>query len=236
MPADQTIPTEYVPILCILPDGRLYAEMWTGVSMTVYSSSAVNDGNWHRVVMTSGASSIKVYLDGTVIGEATGVPRHLSMRYNQIGMNAAWGRTAAGILDETGEWNGYTGLIDDFIFYSNAQSGGEIAKETQAITFDELPAKTLESASFELVASASSSLPVTYTSSNTAVATISGSTVTLHSAGTTEIAANQAGNETYSAAPQVARTLKVIDKACGNDRCCLNYYFKFSSFGRQRDK
>ena len=212
MLADQTIPTEYVPILCILPDGRLYAEMWTGVSMTVYSSSAVNDGNWHRVVMTSGASSIKVYLDGTVIGEAMGVPQHLHMRYNQIGMNAAWGRTAAGILDETGAWNGYTGLIDDFIFYSNAQSGGEIAKETQNITFDELPAKTLESASFDLAATASSGLPITYTSSNTAVATISGSTVTLHSAGTTEIAANQAGNETYSAAPQVARTLKVIDK------------------------
>ena len=212
MPAAQTIPTEFVPILCILPDGRLYAEMWIGTSMNVFSSSAVNDGNWHRVVMTSGENSIKVYLDGSVIGEATGVPRHLSMRYNQIGTNAAWSRSQMGLPDVVGNWYGYTGLIDDFIFYSNAQSGGEIAKETQTISFSELPVKTLESASFELAATASSGLPVIYTSSNTAVATISGSTVTLHSAGTTEIAANQPGDETYSAAPQVARTLKVIDK------------------------
>ncbi len=210
--AAQTTPTEFVPILCILPDGRLYAEMWIGSSMTVVSSSAVNDGNWHRVVMTSGENSIKVYLDGSVIGEATGVPRHLSMRYNQIGTNAAWSRSEMGLPNQVSVWYGYTGLIDDFIFYSNAQSGGEISKETQVITFPELPIKTLESASFELAATTSSGLPITYTSSNTDVATVSGSTVTLHSAGTAEIAANQAGNETYSAAPQVSRTLKVIDK------------------------
>ncbi len=210
--ADQTTPNEFVPILCILPNGRLYAEMWIGTSMTVVSSNVVNDGNWHRVVMTSGASSIKVYLDGLVIGEATGVPQHLHMNYNQIGTNAAWSRSDKGLPDFVGSWYGYTGLIDDFIFYSNAQTGGEIAKETQTITFNELPVKTLESASFELAATASSGLPITYTSSNTAVATVSGSTVTLHSAGTTEIAANQPGDDTYSAAPQVARTLKVIDK------------------------
>lgn len=210
-PAAQGIPNQFVPILCILPNGKLYAEMWTGTSMTVTSPAAVNDGNWHRVVMTSNESSIRVYLDGTDIGGQTGVPQHLSMSYNQIGVNAAWSRSSAGLPDVVGNWYYYTGLIDDFIFYSNAQSATEIAKETQTITFDALPVKTLESASFDLGATASSGLPVTYTSSNSSVATISGTTVTLHGVGTADITANQPGDATYSAAPQVVRTLTVID-------------------------
>ena len=200
--------TEYVPVLSVRSDGKLYAEMWTGSSMTVISTQIVNDNEWHRVVMTSGTNSIRVYLDGVDIGGATGTPRHLSMNINQVGTNAGWGRTG---LPPAFTWNGFTGLIDDFIFYSNAQSAGEIAKQTQTISFDVLPTKTLGSAEFELTATASSGLSVTYTSSNSAVATISGSTVTLHGVGTTEIAANQSGSETYSAAPQVVRTLKVID-------------------------
>lgn len=200
--------TEYVPVLSVRSDGKLYAEMWTGSSMTVTSTQIVNDNEWHRVVMTSGTNSIRVYLDGVDIGGATGTPQHLSMNINQVGTNAGWGRTG---LPPAFTWNGFTGLIDDFTFYSNAQSASEIAKQTQTISFDALPAKTLGSAQFELTATASSGLSVTYTSSNSAVATISGSTVTLHGVGTTEIAANQSGNGTYSAAPQVVRTLYVID-------------------------
>ncbi len=79
----------------------------------------------------------------------------------------------------------------------------------QTITFGALSAKTTGDAPFDLTATATSGLTVSYSSSNTAVATISGSTVTIVGGGTTDITASQAGNSTYSAAPNVIQTLTV---------------------------
>ena len=62
-----------------------------------------------------------------------------------------------------------------------------------------------------LVASASSALPVTYSivAGNTASATLAGNQLTLSSTGSITIAADQAGNGTYAAAPEVTRTILV---------------------------
>ncbi len=57
--------------------------------------------------------------------------------------------------------------------------------------------------------SASSGLTVTYTSSNTDVATVSGSTITIVGAGTSTITASQAGNDDYNAASDVEQVLTV---------------------------
>jgi uncharacterized protein YjdB len=73
-------------------------------------------------------------------------------------------------------------------------------KQTQTITFNALPDKKVTDASFELSATTSSALPVTYTSSDLSVASISGSAVTIHKAGTTTITATQAGNDTWNPA------------------------------------
>jgi hypothetical protein len=80
---------------------------------------------------------------------------------------------------------------------------------SQTITFGALSAKTYGDAPFTLAATASSGLPVTYSSSNTSVATISGSTVTIVGGGPTMITANQLGDATYSAAPPVSQNLTV---------------------------
>jgi Leucine-rich repeat (LRR) protein len=72
--------------------------------------------------------------------------------------------------------------------------------QTQTITFGTLPAKKVGDAAFQLAATASSGLPVTYTSSNSSVASISGSTVTILKAGTVTITATQAGNDSWSQA------------------------------------
>jgi hypothetical protein len=66
--------------------------------------------------------------------------------------------------------------------------------------------------SFQLVATASSGLPVSFASSVAGVATISGSLCTPVSAGITLITATQAGNSAYSAASAVTQTLVVVDK------------------------
>ncbi|HAS46583.1 MAG TPA: hypothetical protein DCS93_39235 [Microscillaceae bacterium] len=86
---------------------------------------------------------------------------------------------------------------------------GTVNKNDQTITFGALTAKTFGDAAFNLTATASSGLGVTYTSSNTSVATISGNTVTIVGAGTTTITASQAGDATYNAATDVSQPFTV---------------------------
>ena len=81
----------------------------------------------------------------------------------------------------------------------------------QSITFGELPDKVYGDADFQLLATASSGLPVTYISSNPRVATITGDVVKIIGVGTTLITAHQVGNEEYKPT-QVEQTLKVDGK------------------------
>ncbi|MES2649498.1 MAG: MBG domain-containing protein, partial [Bacteroidota bacterium] len=83
------------------------------------------------------------------------------------------------------------------------------AVQSQTITFSALASKTYGDPSFNLTATASSGLPITYISSNTSVATISGSTVTIVSAGSTIITASQAGDANYNAAASVSQTFTI---------------------------
>jgi hypothetical protein len=87
-----------------------------------------------------------------------------------------------------------------------------IDKATQTINFVTPSAKTYGDAPFELAATSSSGLPVSYTSSVTTVATVSGSTVAIAGAGSTFIRANQPGDLNYLPATQVNRALTVNKK------------------------
>jgi hypothetical protein len=90
----------------------------------------------------------------------------------------------------------------------SAESGGLLPTFTdqpvnfviQTISFPALPAITYGDPPVTLYATASSGLPVTFTSSNTAVATFSGNVLTANSTGIAEITAMQTGNGTYAPA------------------------------------
>ena len=82
----------------------------------------------------------------------------------------------------------------------------------QTITFAALSNRTYGDATFQLSASASSGLGVSFTSSDTNVATVDGNTVTIVGAGSTTITAIQAGNGVYAAAASVQRTLTIDPK------------------------
>jgi hypothetical protein len=84
-----------------------------------------------------------------------------------------------------------------------------VTKGDQTLTFNPLDTKTFTDPLFNLTATASSGLPLTYTSSDTDVATIDGSTVTIVGAGTTTITASQAGNNSYNAAANVDQDLTI---------------------------
>lgn len=94
-------------------------------------------------------------------------------------------------------------------FNNNSTWNFSTAKENQTITFGQVPAKTFADAPFNVTATASSGLAVSFSSSNTAVATVSGNTLTIIGAGSTTITASQAGNSQYNAASSVQRTLTV---------------------------
>jgi hypothetical protein len=97
--------------------------------------------------------------------------------------------------------------------YALSQPTGLTAAVTvadQTITFSALSAYYVSDASFTLAATASSTLAVSYSSSNTAVATISGNIVTLLGPGSTIITASQPGNSNYNAALDVTQSLTVL--------------------------
>jgi hypothetical protein len=82
-------------------------------------------------------------------------------------------------------------------------------KQTQTITFEPLDEVAISIGSFELIATSTFGLPVTFTSSNTNVATINGNIVTLVDVGTTIITASQTGNDSILPATNVERELIV---------------------------
>ena len=93
--------------------------------------------------------------------------------------------------------------------YEYQDVGG--APQSQTITFTALPNKTYGDSPFDVSsdAAASSGLTVSFRSATTGVCTVSGSTVTIVSAGTCTIDADQAGNGTYAAASQVQQSFTV---------------------------
>ncbi len=101
-----------------------------------------------------------------------------------------------------------------------ANSGGSstatisiAVKNPQTISFGTLASKTYGDATFDLAATSTSGLAVSYSSDNTAVATVSGNTVTIVGAGTANITATQAGDATNFAAANVTQQLSVSKKA-----------------------
>ncbi|MCD9019810.1 CARDB domain-containing protein [Parachryseolinea silvisoli] len=92
-----------------------------------------------------------------------------------------------------------------------------VNKAPQIITFGNLATKKPDDVDFALTATASSSLPVTFTSSNPAVATVEDNMVSLHGEGETDITASQEGDEHFLAATPVTRTLRVSSVVTGID-------------------
>jgi len=83
-----------------------------------------------------------------------------------------------------------------------------VSKLTQTITFGRIPTQT-EGTTLNLVASASSGLPVTFLSTTKAVCTVSGSTASFIATGTCSIDVTQSGNPVYAGATPVGTSFIV---------------------------
>jgi len=95
---------------------------------------------------------------------------------------------------------GYTGSASGTLVVSQA---------SQSIAYAALAPVAVGVPAFDLAATASSGLPVAFTSSDPSVATVSGTTVTVVGAGTTTITATQPGDSNYLAAAPVSHDLVV---------------------------
>jgi uncharacterized repeat protein (TIGR02543 family) len=87
-----------------------------------------------------------------------------------------------------------------------------VAKASQLITFSAITRKTLAQSPLLVSATASSGLPVSFTTTTPSVCTAggpAGATITLLRTGTCRVRASQLGNATYLAAPAVARSFRV---------------------------
>jgi uncharacterized repeat protein (TIGR03803 family) len=130
------------------------------------------------------------------------------------GMTSSGGANGLGVLFEYDLTTATFTKKTDFAGASGSVPLGSLlfdGKTNQTISFSAITSKTMFDPSFNLAASASSGLPVSYTSSNTSVATINGSQVTIVGAGSTTITASQSGNSSYYAAISVAQPF-VVDK------------------------
>ena len=107
----------------------------------------------------------------------------------------------------------YNGLASSFSF-TYSESPGAVQTFTpltlQTITFDPLSAGQN---TINLTATASSGLPVTFTSSDPSIAEVNGSVLTVKDTGTVSITASQGGDATYAPAPDVTQSLTITKQA-----------------------
>ena len=88
--------------------------------------------------------------------------------------------------------------------------------QAQTINFGNIPVKKMSDLEFDPGATATSGLPVSYTSSNPSVATIVNGKIHIVGSGVVTITAAQPGDDNYAAATNVAQTLTITGIAAGD--------------------
>ncbi|MBA0884957.1 LamG-like jellyroll fold domain-containing protein, partial [Flavobacterium undicola] len=159
---------------------------------------------WTHFAITQSGSTCSMYINGALVATNTAVtikPSDLgSTNLNYLG-KSQWGGDSM-----------FKGAIDEFKIYSRALTASEIAGSSvsQTITLNSIAQKVMGDDDFDPAATATSSLPVTYSSSNESVATIVNGKVHVVSTGTATITASQAGNSVYWPAASQSKVLTVV--------------------------
>lgn len=159
---------------------------------------------WVHIAITQQGTTFKFYVNGVqqyTDNNATIKPADLGLTTNNYLGKSQY---------STDPYSGHT--YDDFRIYNRGLSNTEIAAllyNDQTITFAAIVPQQLGDADLDPMATASSGLPVNYSSSDTTVATIVNNKVHMVSGGTTIISATQPGNNLFNAAPVIQQVLTV---------------------------
>lgn len=131
----------------------------------------------------------------------TTVPANLTVAVTYAGVNTAPTESATYAVSATVTSPGYTGSASGNLIINQA---------SQTILFGAFPAVSYGSEPFDAGASATSGLPVSYSSSDPTVASVDADgTIHILTMGTTTITATQAGDTNYAAALPVSQILTV---------------------------
>jgi hypothetical protein len=114
-------------------------------------------------------------------------------------------------------------LLSMIVLLTACGGGDDNSKAEQSITFGALPPHDLSEGTFELSATASSGLQVSFRSSDLTVATVSGTRVTLLKKGSTTITASQSGNNAFNEATDVSRLLTVNETVVTKEAQTINF-------------
>ncbi|MEP7020375.1 MAG: LamG-like jellyroll fold domain-containing protein [Pseudonocardiales bacterium] len=104
----------------MLNSGQLTLGEYAGYTSTVTSAKAYNDGNWHHVAGTLGATGQRLYVDGKLVGSNTNTAAQ--------SYSGEW-RIAGGNLNgwpNQPSTNNFTGTVDDVAIYSTALPAAKI--------------------------------------------------------------------------------------------------------------
>ena len=137
----------------------------------------------------------------------------VTQTYTDVGSyNSTTQPTAVGSYTLTPSAAVFTSGSADNYNISYVATSLTINAQTQSISFTTIGTQTFGVSPITAGATATSGLTVSFTSSTTAVCTVSGSTITVLAVGTCTIAADQAGNSTYSPATTVTKSFTVSPK------------------------
>jgi len=208
---------------------------YQGTEFGANKINASSMSNLHFDLWSDNSNSFEFYLINNTIAfeqKVTVTPSHIGWNSYDIPLTSF----APSIVSNIGQFKfSETGFVyhnsptivylDNIYFWKSAS--------TPTITGFSVPAKNLGDASFNLTAPTSnSSGAFTYTSSNTSVATIIGSTVTIVGAGITTITANQAADGAFgtgsTSADLIVSYSSPTDTAAGPSHLSSNVISVFS--------
>ncbi|WP_177189452.1 cellulose binding domain-containing protein [Chitinophaga sp. YR573] len=196
-----------------------YAIKNGGAEQTVSYNYTLPLNTWTHFAVTQSGNTCSLYINGVLVASNTSVtikPATLgSTNQNYIGKSQY---TADPM---------FKGAIDEFKIYNRALSAAEIGgalKVEQVITFAAIDKKIAGDSDFNVVATASSGLPVNFSSSNEQVATVTNGVVHLLKAGSAVITAIQVGDTTHKPAtyPQTLNVLPLHLKVMHSDGSSAN--------------
>lgn len=187
------------------------AAYWSQIVITYEIESAPTAAPEITAATVTGSYNTAVNYQVVASNSPTSYAIVLGALPNGLSMNGTTG-VIAGTPTEVGSFSINVTATNDVGTSAAATINFEISKANQTITFEELADLTYGAADFNLAATSSSGLPLTYTSSNTAVATVSGTTVTVVGIGSTDLTASQAGDANYNPAADSVQSLNITTK------------------------
>ena len=156
-----------------------------------------------------GTQVVQVLVDGVPVGQYQ-PPSTAYTNYQTPAFTIATTGSHTLSLAGIGTGSDFTAFVDDVRLTSTV-----VTPADQTISFAALADRTLAASPFTVSATASSGLPVSFSSLTTPVCTVSGTTVTLVATGLCTIRAAQAGNANYNPAPNVDRSFTVSPAVAG---------------------